>query len=327
MHSMRDWPRPAGSPPNEEQSMNAASPQRDIVLVVDDSPESLSFLTQALEEAGVTVLVATSGEGALTIAGRITPDIVLLDAMMPKMDGFETCRRLKAQAALQHVPVIFMTGLTETEHVVNALDSGGVDYLTKPIDIDELQARIKVHLANARTVQSAQVALDATGRHLIAVSKSGAVQWSTPQAQKILQGPGGPVGLLNRTALELAAWLQRMSDGSPERNASFSIDLNEGAPLQITYMGMIGPDEYLFRLARDVQTGQDQVLRDHFGITAREAEVLLWIAKGKSNRDIGEILGLSPRTVNKHLEQIYTKLGVENRASAAVKAAQVIFEM
>ncbi len=304
--------------------MNAASPQRDIVLVVDDSPESLSFLTQALEEAGVTVLVATSGEGALNIAGRITPDIVLLDAVMPKMDGFETCRRLKAQAALQHVPVIFMTGLTETEHVVNALDSGGVDYLTKPIDIDELQARIKVHLANARTVQSAQVALDATGRHLIAVSKSGAVQWSTPQAQKILHGPDD---VLDLTASELALWLGRMSGESSERNATFSLSLKAAEPLQITYMGMTGPDEYLFRLARDIQSGQDEVLRDHFGITAREAEVLLWIAKGKSNRDIGEILGLSPRTVNKHLEQIYTKLGVENRASAAVKAAQVIFEM
>lgn len=307
--------------------MTAASSQRDIVLVVDDSPESLSFLTEALEDAGVTVLVATSGEGALNIAARITPDIVLLDAMMPKMDGFETCRRLKAQAALQHVPVIFMTGLTETEHIVNALDSGGVDYLTKPIELDELQARIKVHLANARTVQSAQVALDATGRHLIAVSSSGSVQWSTPQAQKILERPEGPAGLLDKAASELTGWLDRLSRESQERNTTFALDLKEGGTLQVTYMGLIGPDEYLFRLTRDWQSGQDEVLKDHFGLTAREAEVLLWIAKGKSNRDIGDILGLSPRTVNKHLEQIYTKLGVENRASAAVKAAQVIFEM
>ncbi|NGP18086.1 helix-turn-helix transcriptional regulator [Devosia chinhatensis] len=68
--------------------------------------------------------------------------------------------------------------------------------------------------------------------------------------------------------------------------------------------------------------GQEETLRQQFGLTQRESEVLLWIARGKANRDIGEILGLSPRTVNKHLEQVYAKLGVENRASAAIRAVQ-----
>ena len=128
---------------------DAALP-RDIVLLVDDSPEALGFLTEALEQSGFSVLIATSGQAALNIVERITPDLILLDAVMPAMDGFATCRRLKANPAVSQVPVIFMTGLTETEHVVNALDCGGVDYLTKPINIDELRARIRVHLANAR---------------------------------------------------------------------------------------------------------------------------------------------------------------------------------
>jgi len=81
---------------------------RDIVLVVDDSPETLGFLTDALERFGATVLVATEGAQALDIAERITPDIVLMDAVMPGMDGFETTRRMKRNAALAHVPVIFM---------------------------------------------------------------------------------------------------------------------------------------------------------------------------------------------------------------------------
>lgn len=307
--------------------MSTSSSERDIALVVDDSPDSLSFITQALENARVTVLVATSGEAALNIAARITPDIILLDALMPEMDGFETCRRLKAQAALQHVPVIFMTGLTETEHVVTALDSGGVDYLTKPIDLDELTARIRVHLTNARTAQSARIALDASGRHLVAVSANGSVQWSTPQVQNVLQTADGQLNQLASVASDLSTWLARQNDGQPGRNTGFTLHQKAGTPLQVTYMGMIGTDEFLFRLAREMQENQDHVLREHFGLTAREAEVLLWIAKGKSNRDIGEILGLSPRTVNKHLEQIYAKLGVENRASAAVRAAQVIFEL
>src|SRR5690606_21271561 len=125
----------------------AATKPRDIVLLIDDSPEALGFLTEALEQSGYTVLIATSGTTALSIAERITPDIILLDAIMPGMDGFETCQQLKASSTVSQVPVLFMTGLTETEHVVRALDCGGVDYLTKPINVDELRARIKVHLA------------------------------------------------------------------------------------------------------------------------------------------------------------------------------------
>src|SRR5690606_13635918 len=136
--------------------MSNVTPEGDNVLVVDDSPEALGFLTRALEEGGVTVLVATSGEAALGIAGQVTPDVILMDAVMPGLDGFETCRRLKAMTQVAHVPVIFMTALTETEHVVHALESGGVDFLTKPINLEELSARMRVHLANARRAQSAR---------------------------------------------------------------------------------------------------------------------------------------------------------------------------
>lgn len=102
--------------------------------------------------------------------------------------------------------------------------------------------------------------------------------------------------------------------------------LNGRAALQLAFLGVIGPDEYLFRLTA-ASRADDEILRQRFALTQRESEVLLWIAKGKANRDIGEILGLSARTVNKHLEQIYVKLGVENRASAAVKATHVLHEM
>src|ERR1700745_4019769 len=92
----------------------------DVVLIVDDVPETLSLLHDALEESGYTVLVATNGESALQRARQGVPDIVLLDALMPGMDGFEVSRRLKADHSTQHIPIIFMTGLTETEHVVAA---------------------------------------------------------------------------------------------------------------------------------------------------------------------------------------------------------------
>lgn len=296
---------------------------RDIVLLVDDSPEALGFLTEALEQSGFSVLIATSGQSALNIVERITPDVILLDAVMPGMDGFETCRRLKAIGAVAQIPVIFMTGLTETEHVVNALDSGGVDYLTKPINIDELRARIRVHLSNARSTQSARVALDAAGRHLLAVRASGAIHWSTPQATRLINAATGSDSGLDLVSRRIAEWMIEREKPGFARDVAFS--LAEGDSIQLTFLGGIGPDEYLFRLAAAViKRPDDEVLRQHFPLTQRESEVLLWIAKGKSNKDIGDILGLSSRTVNKHLEQIYVKLGVENRASAAVMAANVL---
>jgi DNA-binding response OmpR family regulator len=300
---------------------------RDIVLLVDDSPEALGFLTDALEQSGFSVLIATSGPAALNIVERITPDLILLDAVMPSMDGFETCRRLKANAGISQVPVIFMTGLTETEHVVHALESGGVDYLTKPINIDELRARIRVHLRNARSAQSARVALDAAGRHLLAVKGDGSIHWSTPQATRLVNAATGSDDGLDIVVQHIATFMGARDKSHPARDNQLSISHGGQPALQLALLGTIGPDEHLFRLTAASQRADDGVLRQHLGLTQRESEVLLWIAKGKSNRDIGEILGLSARTVNKHLEQIYVKLGVENRASAAVKAAHVLHEM
>lgn len=298
--------------------MSAIETEQDIVLLVDDSPESLGFLTTALEDAGVTLLVAKSGEAALAIVERVTPDVVLMDAVMPGLDGFETCRRMKAMAALTHMPVIFMTGLTETEHIVHALESGGVDYLSKPINVDELRARIRVHLANARRAQNARIALDAAGRHLVAFDADGVLIWSTPQASLLLERSGADA-VRPDMSRSFAAW--RLA-GAPLAGSGFELALAGAPGLQFAYLGLVGGDEYLFRLTRMQDEGQEEALRQHFGLTQRESEVLLWIARGKSNRDIGDILGLSPRTVNKHLEQVYAKLGVENRASAAIKAIQ-----
>jgi DNA-binding response OmpR family regulator/DNA-binding CsgD family transcriptional regulator len=306
--------------------LSDVSKPRDIVLIVDDSPEALGFLTDALEQSGFSVLIATSGQASLNIADKITPDIILMDAVMPSMDGFETCRRLKANAAVSQVPVIFMTGLTETEHVVHALESGGVDYLSKPINIDELRARIRVHLTNARSAQNARVALDAAGRHLMAVKSNGELQWSTPQATRLINTATGSEDGHADIAKDIAVWIGSRGRAGFSAEQPLEVLRSGKMGLHLSYLGELGQDEILFRVTPSSKEPDDEVLKRHFTLTAREAEVLVWIAKGKSNRDIGDILGLSSRTVNKHLEQIYVKLGVENRASAAVKAATVLHE-
>jgi DNA-binding response OmpR family regulator/DNA-binding CsgD family transcriptional regulator len=299
---------------------------RDIVLVVDDSPETLSLLTDAIEQAGMTVLIARDGEQALSIVERVLPDIILMDALMPGADGFETCRRLKRSKTLAYVPVIFMTGLSETQDVVKGLEAGGVDYVTKPIVPDELLARIRVHLANSRLAHSARAALDASGRHLLAADKSGSVLWCTPQTAKLLGIKAGDFeGEGELLPPPVQAWLQRCARS--EVSAGDAIPLDAGGTalkLQLAYVGQVAPNEILLRLLEGEVENDNLVLKRKLQLTQRESEVLMWIARGKSNRDIAEILDLSPRTVNKHLEQIYAKLGVENRASAAALAVRML---
>jgi DNA-binding NarL/FixJ family response regulator len=293
--------------------------KRDIALVIDDSPETLRLLTDALDNAGMTVMVALDGASAMRIVDQITPDIILLDAVMPGMDGFETCRRLKRDGALSNVPVIFMTGLTETEHIVRGLEAGGVDYVTKPIVIEELLARIRVHLANARLTQSARAALDVSGRYLLAVNRQGKIMWATPQAQRLLTdslGPGGEEELALPDLLR--QWLETAEKKSGSKATASFPDHPE---LQLYYMGKAGSNEFLLRLAKDASANLPPEFSSELGLTTREGEVLSWLSKGKTNRDIAQILGLSPRTVDKHLEQIYAKLGVENRTAAAAIAA------
>lgn len=307
----------------------AETQRRDIVLLIDDSPEALGFLTEALEASGYSVLIATSGKAALSIVDRISPDLILLDAVMPGMDGFETCKALKDDPLVAQVPVIFMTGLTETEHVVKALDCGGVDYVTKPINIDELRARLRVHLSNARSAQSARVALDAAGRHLVAIGGDGHVHWTTPQANRLIETATGQADGITAVAAVAADWIgKRPPAGAASLSPAGALTYRSpgGHSLSLAFLGTVGMDEHLFRLTAAETRSEDEILRGHFGLTHRESEVLLWIARGKPNKDIGEILGLSARTVNKHLEQIYAKLGVENRASAAVKAAHALRE-
>jgi DNA-binding NarL/FixJ family response regulator len=296
--------------------------KRDVALVVDDSPETLRLLTDALDGAGMTVMVAMDGAAAMRIVDQITPDIILLDAVMPGMDGFETCRRLKRDAGLSNVPVIFMTGLAETEHIVHGLEAGGVDYVTKPIVIEEMLARIRVHLANARLTQSARAALDVSGRFLLAVSRQGKIMWATPQAQKLLSDNLATGGSDDEIVLPppMLQWLEQAQNSKAGSKTPGMASFPNNEQLRLQYMGKLGPNEFLLRLAKESNANMPAEFSSELGLTTREGEVLAWLAKGKTNRDIAQILGLSPRTVDKHLEQIYAKLGVENRTAAAAIA-------
>jgi CheY-like chemotaxis protein/DNA-binding CsgD family transcriptional regulator len=324
-----------------DQTLDRANSE--VVLIVDDVPDNLSVLHDALDESGYTVLVATSGEAALQRARQALPDIVLLDAMMPGMDGFEVARQLKAMPETAHIPIIFMTGLTETEHLVAALQAGGVDYVTKPIKPKEVMARMGVHLQGARRARQevrqagqARNALDAFGYASMTVRMNangqgdGKLIWQTPLARDLLMRYYGTTA--PQTPEAVLDWLRRHLPDAQRQIEPPRLTIEQG-PRRLTFR--------LHQQTDDSDSGGDwlivmreisddavlQVLGLSFKLTAREAEVLYWVVKGKVNRDIGDILGSSPATVKKHLERVYAKLGVETRTAAAGRAMNRIRQL
>ena len=296
----------------------------DLVLIVDDVPDNLSVLHDALDEAGYTVLVATSGEAALQRAAQALPDILLLDAVMPGIDGFEVARRLKARPDTAHIPIVFMTGLTETEHVVAAFQAGGVDYVTKPIRPREVLARIAVHMQGARQARQARNALDAFGHATMAIHiGSGRAVWQTPLARKLLQAyfGGAEVGTAvasQDVPVQLLKWVQTQSTLASQGQEPKPLALvKEARQLVLTLQERTSDEDWLIVMREVSDTAVVETMMQNFKLTLRVAEVLYWVAKGKTNRDIGDILGSSPATVKKHLEHVYEKLGVETRTAAA----------
>jgi DNA-binding response OmpR family regulator/DNA-binding CsgD family transcriptional regulator len=280
-----------------------------VVLIVDDVPDNLAVLHDTLDQYGYTVRIATSGAGALESARRMPPDMILLDAVMPGLDGFETCRRLKGSLETRHIPVVFMTGLVDTDHVVRGFQAGGIDYVTKPIRPLEVVARIGSHLRNSQILSETQRAADAAGDAIVAVDAEQRVRWATPLAQAWLRSVIEAEGQLPVT---LRQWLK----AGPGAQRNFTL-VSNGQRLVFSVLGGTAGDGIRLLVQHHVGVPEPTVLMRTLQITGREAEVLYWVALGKTNPDIAAILSMSPRTVNKHLEHIFTKLNVETRTAAA----------
>ncbi|HNW02708.1 MAG TPA: response regulator transcription factor [Burkholderiaceae bacterium] len=341
-------PKPADMPPMQALSQALDRANSDVVLIVDDIPDNLAVLHDALDESGYTVLVATSGEAALQRAAQALPDIVLLDAMMPGMDGFEVARRLKTSLQTAHIPIIFMTGLTETEYLVAALEAGAIDYVTKPIKPKEVLARMNVHLQGARNARQearqagqARNALDAFGYASITVRASdGRLMWQTALARDLLRDYFGQPHLQGVAPQAVVDWLRRnITQAEAQARAQIEpprLSIEKGAKrLSFRLHQQTGDSDgtggeggdWLIIMREVSDTAVIEAMSLSFKLTTREAEVLYWVVKGKTNRDIGEILGSSPATAKKHLERVYVKLGVETRTAAAGMAMSRIRQL
>ncbi|MEJ2632576.1 MAG: response regulator transcription factor [Acidihalobacter sp.] len=281
------------------------APDTGTILLVDDAPDNLRVLYEILHGNGYSVRVATDGFAALQSVRHKLPDVIVLDALMPGMDGFETCRQLKEDFDTRDIPVIFLTGLNDSEHIVRGFQVGGVDYVTKPVVAEELLARVETHVQAARLLVDTRTAIDSTGHAVAAFDDQYTINWATPQAQRLLQ----PLMDANdRLPLPIRQWLQ----GPAELPYAL---WHNGERLQFSQL-----EPGLLLIQRHTALPEPEALARTLHLTTREAEVLYWVILGKTNREIGEILGISPRTVNKHLEHVFEKLGVETRTAAASKA-------
>jgi len=296
--------------------MQRVSEQRPTVLVVDDAPENIRILNAALMDT-YTVRVATRGIKAIEIARSVPVDIILLDVMMPGIDGFATCGKIRE--AYEDLPVIFMTGLGESEHIVQGFAVGGTDYVTKPLVVPVVIARLQSHTRVSRLMRATREALGAMDTPMFAQDPDGVLLWCNAAARSLFRNFGVEAVAVEGQVLpnSLTEPWRKGGEALPAGPlvvplGSSSVEIRRvTADHENITMCMLKP-----AAAASVADWKPPRLTD------RESEVLLWVARGKTNRDIGEILGMSPRTVNKHLEHIFEKLGVETRTAAAAAAVR-----
>jgi DNA-binding NarL/FixJ family response regulator len=321
------------------------SGQGETVWVVSSDAQQARRLAELLEDAGYGALALDNAAAALAQAAVAPPDLMLLDAQLVDGSGFDLARRLKAMAQTSPAPIIFLADPGHPEHLVQALESGGADCINQPVKPHELLARMAMHLAGARERRQARNALDAFGYATLTVRPhDGKLMWQTPLSRELLQRycPNHPP-YASRTAPEVQSWLQECLRCLQRGDAPRPLVLSQGdgARLTLRLHQQTGDNESAASADSEEWAGDDwlivmrevsdqavmQAMRDIFALTLREAEVLYWVVKGKTNKDVGDILGSSPMTVKKHLERVFVKLGVETRTAAAGKATARIAQL
>jgi DNA-binding response OmpR family regulator/DNA-binding CsgD family transcriptional regulator len=304
------------------------------VLLVDDVPENLSLLIDTLRDAGIEIRVAESGERALKQLPNINPDLILLDVMLPGLNGFETCRLIKADARWREVPVLFVTALSDVAEKVRGFEAGGVDYLTKPFHPQEVLARVTAHLQlaflrrelerkNAELSEEVSLRLEAErqlhqslDRALVVATAEGHVVFTTLQATQLLTRlfPEEPADRLPVAVLD---WVRRPGPRPEELRPQVRIQLFSEPGLNRSFVLLLEDLAW--------QPKVDRLIA--LGLTPREAEVLFWFAEGKGAPEIAMIIGVSHNTARKHAQRVLEKLGVENRLAAVRVAREQLARM
>lgn len=313
------------------------SAARPTILIVDDVPANLGVLLDFLDSAGYQVLVAESGESALLQLAYARPDIILLDVSMPGIDGYETCRRIKAEPSWRETPVFFLTALTDPIDKVHGFEVGAVDFISKPLHPEEVLARVRAHL-QIRTLQQAleeknellqkaialrleaenqlQQSLD---RAVVVVCGGDEIQFCTRLARQLLASYFPTYNSKGTLPAPILEWVKK-----GDATAPWEIETAE-TRLEVRLFAEPNPgDAFMLMLEEHLTSEGSASTLLRLGLTAREAQVLYWIAHGKTNPEIAIILDAALNTVKKHVQNILLKLGVETRLAAALRATEIL---
>lgn len=302
------------------------------ILVVDDVPENLAVVFEVLSVAGYEVLVVETGEIALGRLDLMQPDLILLDVRLPGADGYAICQQLKADPRSVDIPVIIMTGLHGTQEMIAGFRAGAVDFISKPLAAEEVLVRVDTHLQlrrlrlrlqirnhellrEVRRRKEAERQLEQSlDQAVILVDEAGAPQFATKRAWDLIARffPAAPLAGLPSPIRD---WLD--SDPAPTRRFTCP----HGA-LSIRRFSSTTGSGSVLKLEEQLNVPSSKKLQS-FGLTPKEAEVLYWMAQGKTSPEIATILECALNTVKKHAQRIYQKLGVENRTAAALRAAEL----
>jgi DNA-binding NarL/FixJ family response regulator len=313
------------------------------ILLIDDTPENLRVAVDLLEAYSFTLLTARDGEAGIKRARLTAPGLILLDVQMPGIDGYETCRRLKADPVTAAIPVIFMTVLSETAHKVDGFLAGGVDYVTKPIEAHELLARVRTHLAlrslqielEARVTErtaslereiAARVAKDVEREHLLEVVRAQSEQlhqlthaWVTAQRER-------DRSVERKLGEHVADRLERVSAALSQAEELLAAEARSGATSLAQIRAHVTRAQELLRPAAEgadlvrselatgttaLQVEDNPLLR----LSTREYEIVQLIAHGKANKQIAQALDIARTTVSTHRTRLMEKLGVSDLPS------------
>jgi DNA-binding response OmpR family regulator/DNA-binding CsgD family transcriptional regulator len=317
--------------------------QTSTVLAVDDTPANLGVVFQILRDAAYKVLLAQNGASALSLMTETRPDIVLLDVQLPGMDGFEICRRIKANPDTADIPVLFLTVSDDPAAKVRGFDVGGVDYLTKPIEPAELLARLNTHLTlrnlqrqlREQRQQLEQQLIERTSALEVALAQQRMLQQEvqrlrelsaaqSEQVQQLLQGLLAERGQQQSHPDTLA---QQMLPGLASLRAMLTDLLANYTPApegevhrrRVEVLRIVSDLER--RITQHVPpvspASAEVFVRDHplVQLSAREQEVLQLLAVGKETGEIAELLGVADNTVRVYRSRLMNKLDLHDLPS------------
>ena len=317
------------------------------ILIVDDTSIDLQVLTMILGKDGYQIAAAVEGKQALDIIGKISPDLILLDIMMPGMDGFEVCKILKASPDKRDIPIIFLTVKDEMADILSGYEAGAVDYVIKPFNSAELLARVRTHVELKKKRDNEK---DLISRLTIALAEQKRVEDALQRAhdnlERLVEERTAELVKKNRQLVEEIGERRRAEDeldiksrNLEESNTALKVlltqrekdkeDLEERVLSNIKNLIMpnieklkriheiTGNLAYLKILEsnlKDITSSfSNKISSKYLNLTAKEIQIANFVKEGRSSKDIAELMNVSERTIDFHRKNIRIKLGINNK--------------